>query len=111
MDISVITTALTGLDEPVYVGYPPTGAVLPYAVVRPYLVDVSDSSITGLAITWNYQQAIYCCGASTEASYNLAKLVMQTLQGRMATTMNYSGAAIEGRYESLVVAQAYEGAA
>lgn len=115
MDSHSIKTALAGVGDPVYIGYPPTGATLPYVVVRPYLVDLPVLTVTGHALVRDEQQAIYCCGASVDASYNLAQLVMQTLQGARVgggvvdTSMGYVGAAIEGRYETQVTAQAYEG--
>ena len=115
MEMSDITAALEGIGVPVYEGYPASGARLPYVVHRPLLIDVPDTAVCGDAVSWNYQHAVYCCGASVEASFNLARLVMSTLQGKrvgdstLATTMGYSGALMEGRYESQVTAQAYQG--
>lgn len=115
MDMNDITTALSGLGVPVYDGYPATGARLPYIVHRPFLVDVPDTAVCGDAVSWDYQHAVYCCGASVEASFNLAKMVLGALQGKriggsvLATSMGYVGARVEGHYESQVTAQSYQG--
>ena len=115
MEMSDLTTALEGIGVPVYRGYPMSGARLPYVVCRPLLVDVSDLVMGGDAVAWNLQFAIYCCGESVEASFNLAKIVMGTLQGKrvggssLTTSMGYSGAFIEGHYESQVTTQVYQG--
>jgi len=97
---------------PAYVGYAPTGVQLPYAVSRPLLVDATDSvALSGDAISWDDQTSIYCCGASVEASYNLALMVMIELQGQpvggstLTTSMGYVGAQVEGHYETEVTVQ------
>ena len=117
MEMSDIGTALEagGVGVPVYPGYPVTGAVLPYVVYRPLLVAVPDLALCGDAVAWDFQFAVYCCGASVEASFNLAKIVAGVLQGKhvegstLTTSMGYIGAFLEGRYESQVTAQIYQG--
>ena len=115
MNMSSITTALDGIGVQVYAGYPVSGAKLPYIVHRPILIDPSAIAIDGGAILWDSQYAIYCCGASVEASYNLALTVMSTLQGKRiggyttTVSMGYSGALTEGQYESQVTIQILTG--
>lgn len=96
-------------------GYPATGQKLPYVVSRPLLTDSLEGAITGDAIDWDFQFSLYCCGASVEASFNLAVAVMAELQGARAggttlkTSMGYSGAQVEGHYESQVTVQLNQG--
>lgn len=100
---------------PSHIGYPPTGAKLPYALTRPLLADDLEAAVAGNAIDWDFQFTIYCCAASVEASFNLAMLVMQDLQGArvgdttLATSLGYDGAQVEGHYESAVVVQLHQG--
>jgi len=99
----------------VYNGYPTTGATLPYTVHRPLIIDVDDLALSGDTLGWDYQTALYACGASVEASFNLALLLMRTLQGQrvggtvISTSMGYSGAQVEGHYESQVTIQLNQG--
>lgn len=115
MDASALSSLLSGIGVPVYSGYPDSGAMLPYIVHRPLLMDVQDAAICGDAISWDSQQAVYCCGGSVEAANNLSLLVMGALQGHrlsgstLATSMSYSGAIVEGHYESQVTVQSYQG--
>lgn len=121
MEMSDIGTELeAGLEAsgvPVYPGYPETDAVLPYVVYRPLLVAVPSEAfaLCGGAVAWDFQFAVYCCGGSVEASFNLAKIVAGVLQGKhvegstLTTSMGYIGAFLEGRYESQVTAQVYQG--
>ena len=115
MNMSDITEALSGLGVQVYVGYPPTGVQLPYVVHRPGLIDVPDIAVCGGAVDWDFSHDLYACGASVEASFNLAKLVLGARQGNrigdstLATSMGYMGAQVEGHYESQVTAQSYQG--
>ena len=109
-DITALVTQV-----PVYPGYPPTGAQLPYVVHRPLLVDDLELALSGDAIDWDYQTTLYCCAASVEASINLALAVAGTLQGQrvggttLSTSIGYSGAPIEGNYESQVTVQLNQG--
>ena len=115
MDMSDITTALGDIGVPVYPGYPKTGARLPYIVHRPLMVDADGVALCGLAVSWNFQHAVYCCGSSVEASYNLARMVLEALHGNrvgdsiLVTSMGYVGASVEGHYESQVVARVNQG--
>lgn len=100
---------------PSHEGYPPTGAKVPYVVSRPLILDDLAVSVAGEAIDWDAQFTLYCCGGSVEASYNLAVAVMGELQGKrvggttLSTSMGYSGAQVEGHYESAVVVQLNQG--
>lgn len=109
-DITDLVTA-----APSHEGYPPTGAKVPYVVSRPLILDDLDIALNGDAIDWDAQFTLYCCAASVEASFNLAVLVMNELQGArvggttLSTSMGYSGAQVEGHYESAVVVQLNQG--
>lgn len=115
MDTSALSSLLSGIGVPVYSGYPDSRAMLPYIVHRPLLMDVPDTAICGNAISWDSQQAVYCCGESVDATNNLSLLVIGALQGRrsggstLATSMGYSGAIVDGHYESQVTVQSYQG--
>lgn len=99
-----------------YIGYAHTGARVPYVVGRPLIIDTTGEALDGSAIDTDFQFSLYCCGASVEASFNLALDVMGTLQGKrvrgttLSTSMGYSGAPIEGHYESQVTVQLNQGA-
>jgi len=115
LQMSDITAAITELGISSFEGYPPTGAQLPYAVQRPLLVDYVDLAIAGNAINWDFQFTVYCCGASVAASFNLALAVVQRLHGArvggnvLKATIGYSGAQVEGHYESQVTIQLNQG--
>jgi len=100
---------------PSHVGYAPTGAKLPYAVIRPLIVEDPEVAVAGNALDWGLQFSVYCCGASVEASFNLALSVIGTLQGQrvggttLSASMGYNGAQIEGHYESQVTVQLNQG--
>lgn len=109
-DITALVTA-----APTHTGYAPTGAQVPYVVSRPLLVDNLSVALAGNAIVWDDQFSLYCCGGSVEASYNLAREVMDELQGArvggttLKTSMGYIGALVEGLYESQVTVQINRG--
>lgn len=96
-------------------GYPGTKERLPYVVNRPLIVDDLTVALAGNAIDWDLQFSLYCCAASVEASFNLAMDVMNQLQGARAggttltTSMGYTGAQVEGHYESQVTVQLNQG--
>lgn len=100
---------------PTVEGYPATGQSLPYVVTRPLLVSELEAAIAGNAIDFDHQFVIYCAAASVEASYNLAIAVMVELQGArvggttLRTSMGYSGAPVEGHYETAVTVQLNQG--
>ncbi|QCW22282.1 tail terminator [Microbacterium phage Luna18] len=112
-----IFTEIAELVEsaPSHIGYAPTGAELPYVVSRPLLVDDLNLAVNGKTIDWDFQFSVYCCAASVEASYNLAIMVMNDLQGQrvggttLSTSMGYTGAQVEGHYESQVTVQLNQG--
>lgn len=112
--MSDITTLLTGTIT-CYDGYAPTGAKPPYVVNRPLVIDHVNLAIAGNAIDWDHQFTLYCCAGSVEASLNLAKAVIAKLQGArvegstLAASMGYSGALVEGQYESQVTVQTHQG--
>lgn len=99
----------------VYRGYAGTGARPPYVVVRPMLVDWGSLAVSGDAIGWDTQFGIYCVGGSVEASFNLAQAVIRETHAKrvggstLAATMSYSGALVEGAYESQVTIQTDQG--
>lgn len=106
-----------GSQVPVYIGYAPSGAQLPYLVMRPLIIDtVTDLALMGAAIDWDSQFSVYCCAASVEASFNLALAVIGTTQGArvqgttLSASMGYNGAEVEGHYESQVTVQLNQGA-
>ena len=113
--LAAITAPLTGANMTVYTGYPPTGARLPYTVHRPLSVTDDMLAVNGDALEWDYQTTLYCAGASVEASYNLALAVMRVLQGTrvagttLSVSMGYTGAPVEGHYESQVTVQLHQG--
>ena len=99
----------------IHMGYAPTGAKLPYTVHRPLILDDIEVAIAGNAIDWDYQTSLYACGASVEASFNLAVELIHALQGApcggttLSTSMGYSGAPVEGHYETQVTVQLNQG--
>lgn len=109
-DIDALVTA-----APSHIGYAPSGARPPFVVSRPLLVDDVSVALAGNVIAWEDQFSLYCAGASVEASYNLALLVMGQLQGKpvsgttLTTSMGYIGAQVEGHYESQVTVQLNRG--
>lgn len=102
-------------EVPSHVGYAPTGAKLPYVVLRPLIIEDPEIAIAGNAVHWGTQYSVYCCGASVEASFNLALSVIGTLQGKyvggttLSASMGYNGAPVEGHYESQVTIQLNQG--
>jgi hypothetical protein len=117
-DIMSEINAIIQADEeqpPVITGYPGTGDTLPYTVHRPLYVDVDANSVTGEVIDWDFRTTLYACAASVEASFNLALALMALLSGArvgdttLSTSMGYSGAPVEGHYESQVTVQLNQG--
>lgn len=110
-------TAIVGADAElaVHEGYAPTGARVPYTVHRPLYIDVDADSVTGEVIDWDYQTTMYACAGSVEASLNLAIRLMSLLSGArvagttLKTSMGYSGAPVEGHYETQVTIQLNQG--
>lgn len=109
-DINALVT-----ETSCYLGYAPTGAKLPYVVHRPLLVDDQTVAVAGNAIDWDFQSTLYCCAGSVEASFNLALAVVGTLQGArvggstLSASIGYSGAEVEGHYESQITVQINQG--
>lgn len=108
-------SALIQPTGPTHTGYAPTGAKLPYNVLRPMVLDPEALALDGSAIDWDLQYGVYCCGASVEASFNLAKLVIMAVHGQrlggttLSASMGYSGAQVEGHYECQVTIQLNQG--
>ena len=108
-DIMALVTAQS------HTGYAPTGAVVPYVVGRPLWYDDAEVALAGNAFDWDVQFSLYCAGGSVEASYNLALQTMKDLQGKrvggttLSTSMGYSGAQVEGHYESQVTVKLNQG--
>lgn len=93
---------------PVYVGYAESMADLPYIVIRPLYLSPTDNSVCGGAVAWDEQVSVYCCASSVQASYNLCKLVIEAIDGKMvdghvaSAYAGYADSLIEGHYESNV---------
>lgn len=110
-----IKDLITGAGFTLYTGYAPTGARLPYIVQRPAIVSANELAINGDGISWDNQVYLYTCGASFEASSNLALEAMRILQGArsggstMNTFMGYSASQLEGQYEAQVTVQLTKG--
>ncbi|QXO14483.1 tail terminator [Microbacterium phage Jenos] len=115
LSMSSLSTVVETLEVPCYNGYAPTNAKAPYVVNRPLTVDHEETGLDGSAFVWDNQFTLYCMGGSVEASFNLAKEVVRVLQGARVdgyvidTSIGYTGAAVEGQYESEVTAQANTG--
>ncbi|QKY80249.1 tail terminator [Microbacterium phage Leafus] len=113
--MSVSMSDIGGLIQaaglPYYEGYAPSNAKVPYVVNRPLIIDHEDVALNGDALAWDNQFALYCAAGSVAASLNLAKEVILALQGKyvggstLDTSMGYSGAQVEGHYETQVTAQ------
>ena len=115
MTLQDTKAALATLKVPVYVGYPATGATMPYVVIRPLIADPTNEALAGNAIDWDNQISAYCAASGVEASVNLGFGVMRILQGRrvagqvLSTSMGYSGAPVEGHFETQVTIQSNQG--
>lgn len=113
--LSEITALVQQAGLTMFVGYPATGAVLPYTVQRPLIVSSQDLALAGNAYDYDYQTALYAAAESVEASFNLALLLMATLQGArvggttLSTSIGYSGAQVEGHYETQLTVQLNQG--
>lgn len=115
MQLTDLTSKLSIANVGHYTGNAPTGAKAPYTVTRPLTTDPGDVAVCGSAVDWDQRFSIYCVGASVEASYNLATLVLSVFNGsRLGGTtasaaLGYSGAPVEGNYETQVTVQALTG--
>ena len=116
MDMETLAELVRDRGLQCFVGYPPSNAKVPYVVIRPLVTNYEgDLSIGGCAVGWDHQITLYCAAASVEASDNLSKMVMSALVGKrvgdstLAVSMGYSGAPVEGHYESQVTAQSHQG--
>lgn len=115
LTLEALTAYLDGLGVPAVSGQAATKASLPYVVGRPLILDFDELALNGDAISWDNQYSLYCAGASVDASFNLAKAVMQALHGQyvlgstLATSLGYIGAQVEGHYETQVTVQINQG--
>ncbi|QBZ73205.1 tail terminator [Microbacterium phage Theresita] len=115
MDMQSIREAVEGLGLVAYTGYPSSNSRAPYVVVRPMIVDTENIAINGATIDWDHQYGLYCVGGSVEASFNLAKAVVQGLDGErmgdstLSPSIGYVGAQVEGNYETQVTVQSTQG--
>lgn len=111
--ITVASSVVPDMD--VYSGYPATSALPPYVTLKPLTMTPTDIAICGDATAWDSQFTASCTARSAEAADNLARDLAQSLQGRplagctLACSVAYSGALVEGLYESLVTIQINEG--
>lgn len=116
MSMSGITDIIRASGLPAFDGYAKTGAAPPYVVNRPMIIDHEDLALSGDAMDWDFNYGLYCVAGSVEASYNMAVLVIQALQGTrhgdstLSCTMGYVGSLQEGRYETQVTVQINQGA-
>ena len=100
-----------------YAGEAPTGAHPPYVVVRPGTVAVADdtTALCGLQVAWDVSYDLHCRAGSGEASWNIALDCVTALQGTrtsqgvLSCTVNYTGALVEGAYETQLSVQLYQG--
>lgn len=115
MNMSDIISAIEASGITVYDGEAATGARLPYIVVRPLNLGAEDLALSGGSMAWNNEFTAYCCGAGHTASFNVAKLLIQAVQGMhvgdstLSTTLGYVGARVEGNYETQVTIQVHQG--
>lgn len=115
MDLSEIKTLLQAAGLTTHTGYAPTGAKPPYCVARPMISLPETEAITGAVIGWDSNFAVYCVAGSVGASYNLGRRAVAALQGTRAggTTLScsvgYTGAQVEGRYETQITVQLDQG--
>uniref|UniRef100_A0AAU6R607 Tail terminator protein n=1 Tax=Micrococcus phage Olihed TaxID=3092209 RepID=A0AAU6R607_9CAUD len=115
MDIQSLVTAVEALGVTTAPGYPGSKTRAPYVVVRPMIIDHENVAINGQTIDWDHQYGLYCVGGSVEASFNLARAVVQGLDGQrvggdvVSASIGYVGAQVEGNYETQVTAQSTQG--
>lgn len=115
--VSDLNDLLDVVDADNFVGYASSGQELPYTCLRPlaYGHEFDDMALDGQPFAWDQQYSVYCAAASVEAAHNLALAVMATLQGArvgdttLDTSMGYTGAQVEGHYESQVTVQLHQG--
>lgn len=116
MDMQQLQQVLEALGVTVAPGYPKNNTQLPYMVHRPLVTDPADQALCGQALDWDVQHTVYCCGESVEASYNMAKALLQHLQTvrqgntTLSASLGYVGAQLEGHYETQVTIQLNQGA-
>jgi hypothetical protein len=111
-----VSGLLRAAGIPTFDGYPGTGSTVPYVVVRPMILDPEVLALCGETLDWDFNFGVYCCAASVEASFNLAKMSVAALQGKrvggstLSCTMGYVGAQTESRYETQITVQINQGA-
>ena len=116
MEMSEVTQLLTDVDATGHIGYAATGARAPYYVIRPMATNPGELALCGQSLGWDFQFGVYCCGASVEASFNIAIDVMGALQGArvgdstLSCSMGYVGSLQESHYETQVTVQINQGA-
>lgn len=112
-----INDLLDVVDADNFIGYAASGQALPYTCLRPLNIghDLDDMALDGHPFAWDNQISVYCAAASVEAAHNLGLAVMATLQAArvgdttLDTSMGYTGAQVEGHYESQVTVQLHQG--
>lgn len=115
MSASEIVSLIKSAGVSAFSGYASTGSKAPYVAVRPLISDPGDLALNGMPVGHDTRYSAYCVGASVDASFNLAKLVVLAVQGKrvageMAScSLGYSGALIESRYETQVTIQLNQG--
>lgn len=115
MSTSEIVSMVKSAGLSAFSGYAKTGSTPPYVVVRPMTADPEDLSLRGDVMAYDSRFAAYCVGASVDASFNLAKVVVGALQGKRVAgnvascSIGYSGAQVESRYETQITIQIDQG--
>lgn len=115
MSTSEIVDLVKAAGANAFSGYPGTGSVPPYVVVRPLTSEPGDLTLNGMPVVRDTRFTAYCVGASVDASYNLAKLTVGAVQGERVAgnvascSIGYSGAQVESRYETQVTIQLDQG--
>ena len=101
-----VVTILQSANVTVYSGYAFTEATAPYIVVRPLAFIPDTLTLSGTPFASAESFSVYCCGASVEASFNLALSVMSVIADQRiggyvpVMRINYTGAEVQGLYET-----------
>lgn len=110
-----ILTGLGGVGFSVYKGYAPNNAKPPHAVLRPVYLGDGPVPLSGPQLAYPATIGVYCRGASVEASFNMAVAAIKALDGlamrgtQAVASMGYTGAVVDGAYESQVTVTFTEG--
>jgi len=104
----MLASIVQELQFPAYIGYAHNNARLPYGVVRPVALVPDQVPLSGASWSRSVTIGVYCRAGSVEASFNMALSAIASLDGlaiagtEATASMGYSGAVVEGAYESMV---------